>query len=317
MAFLKYNDVNLPILITILYLNFFFSNFYNNLLKLNKLWSYSYTKKKTIYNWQSFNYKIIINFFFLYLLTQKITIYSTHYLSINYKYIFVWLLLIIYINIKSKLFNNNYVEIFILISFFFFFNIISFIKNLLNTLFIMELYATIYYFFFLNVNIKKQINLINFKNLLLFYLWNSFITTFIYILGCFFIIQTCGSLDFQEINNFNNKLVYQINVIVISLGWKLGLPFFHFFKLEIYKYINKEVIILYSIMTLLSNILIFMILLNQNIIFYCLSNVNIFNLIIIFSVSISFYILKIKTFYHYIAFSNILTLSFFLVLYLI
>lgn len=85
-------------------------------------------------------------------------------------------------------------------------------------LFILELFSVYYYFFFINVHVEnKKFCILQYKNLLLFFLWNAFLTTIVYGLGLFFLVVSCGTLNFYELSLINNAgLEFSLVLILVS-----------------------------------------------------------------------------------------------------
>ena len=168
-----------------------------------------------------------------------------------------------YIRINSQNYDLKFINFIFQIFFFIFFSL-TLATNFLTLFFLMELLATCYYFFFLTTFSSKSKNFINkFKNLLILYLWNSFWTSIIYILFLTATIYYYGTLNFDEL-----YLVYSPKTWFIAYGFffslflKLGLPFFHFYKLQIYYFFDLKLIFFYSIVTTVTN-LIFLIILSN------------------------------------------------------
>lgn len=225
----------------------------------------------------------------------------------------IWLITpIIYIinNFFEKLINfkiNNNIYL-VLTSFLFFLIFILFINSFLTLFFFIELYGVLYYFFFLTSYKFTIQTLLKYKNGLLMLLWNNFLTTLFLALGCIFLLKDCGTTLFLDL-----KLVtldyLSIVLFMFGLFWKLGLPIFHFFKLEVYKYLIKENVFLFSILTILINFCIFYIFFNQSIVFSMLYLYNFISLVVMICIIIV--IINIKTFniLQFFALSGILTLT--------
>ena len=184
-----------------------------------------------------------------------------------------------------------------------------FCNSFLIYLFILEIFAVSYYFFFLNFSNKLTKYSINqYKNFLLFYLWNSFITTMLYGIGIFYLCFFVGTLDFYEIYMlFNQKLNLGITLILISLFWKLGLPGFHFFKVEIYKYLDGHHIFFFSLITVTINLILLFFLVTQPVLLLFLSNQKIYYFIIFTACSIICYYFNIVHLYNFLAWSSVIT----------
>ena len=98
---------------------------------------------------------------------------------------------------------------------------------------------------------------------------------------------------------------------------KLSLPGFHFLKIEIYKYLSFDIILIYSLITLIFNYLFITFLFNQNIIYITLQNYKFFNLLIIFSIGILIQKLKLNNFHEFIAYSGFSTNTLIIINYIV
>lgn len=220
-------------------------------------------------------------------------------------------------NILEKSFNfldNGFIFI-ILPSFVIFFIFLGFIKSFLVFLFFVELYSILYYFFFLASHKFTNQTILKYKNSLLLLLWNNFLTTIFMSLGCFFMFSYLGSTQFREIELLNTCVI-GIELFIIGLCWKLGLPLFHFFKVEVYKYLSKENLFLFSIITTLINVVIMYSLLLQPSLFMFVYNYNWFVLSLTVSINLVILNLKINNFSFFIALSGILTVLTSLIIFL-
>lgn len=134
-------------------------------------------------------------------------------------------------------------------------NIFYFINNLLTLLLVLELIATLYYFFFLNVGGVKNSTIIKLKNLILNYLWLSLLTLLVLSYAIFFIVLEVGTVDFKEITMLSNYIHPFICILFyVSIFWKISMSGFHFFKYEIYRYLEVEIIFYFSLFSLFVNV---------------------------------------------------------------
>lgn len=127
--------------------------------------------------------------------------------------------------------------------------------NLLVFVLLVECIAALYYYFFLQQNPRGELSIIRYKNLLSLYLWLSFFTLFFFIVACLWFVAYCGSLSFYELRWFG-ELSGPVSLLLIALFWKVGMPGFHFFKFEIYRYLPIREVVLFSSLSLLFNFLI-------------------------------------------------------------
>ena len=314
-AELSFNSVGLTILVLYIQLEGYYYLCYNNFIYFTKNLKVSNTQRL---NSQLTPYTNNTLYFILFLLS--IFFYKNNHL--NYSTLFFVAIIIMFnlnkilIKIANVTTLNNNTLFLILPSFTFFLYFIFYIKSFLVFFFFIELYSVLYYFCFLSsYNFTNQ-TLLKYKNGLLFLLWNNFLTSTFLVLGLFFVITKLGTADFYELNLITNEL-YCLYIFLIGLFWKLGLPVFHFLKLEIYKYLLKENVFLFSILTTLVNIIILFIALSQPIIFNTLILNNWTIVIISFSILLSIVNLNITNILQFFAFSSVFTVTTVLTVFLI
>ncbi len=85
---------------------------------------------------------------------------------------------------------------------------------------------------------------------------------------------------------------------------KLTLPGFHYLKLEIYKYLNVDTIIFFSVITTVLNYIFILHILNLNFIFYTLLSFKILSILLLFSFFFFIQKLKVNNFSEFIAYSG-------------
>lgn len=249
-------------------------------------------------------------------------ILSSFLFSKNFIPMFWLLLIIIFILIVTSnalsittIINKIDMNFFnILIPFFIgFLLLISFTNSFLIYFFFIELYGVLYYFIFLISYSDTNINLIKYKTSLLMLLWNNFFTTFFLALGCFFILYKFGSLNFTELNLLTTNY-FGIYIFMLGLSWKLGVPLFHFFKLEIYKFLIKENVFLFTIITTCINIFLLYFSFLQNIIFNSFYISNLIVITLLFLINLFLINFNNYNILQYFAISGVLTISTFLIL---
>ncbi len=217
--------------------------------------------------------------------------------------------------ILSKTFSSSSLYL-ILPSFAIFSFCFLLVKSFLTLFFVIELYSVLYYFCFLSSYTFTNQTILKYKNGLLFLLWNNFLTSFFLGLGSFFMLRYFGTTDFLELSLITTSTIY-IYIYILGLFWKLGVPLFHFFKLEVYKYLLKENVFLFSIITTSINIIILVFCLSQPIIFNTIYLHNFFLLVISFSIVLVLINLNLTNILQFFALSGVLTLSTFLSLFLL
>lgn len=281
------------------YSEFFYSLVFHSFFKNLKFFSIQQTKNKNSLIFKNLSYLMIINLIILFLFTLKSSL-----TNIFFSFIVIFIFINRYIN---KYFENyiNFLNFNIIIFFSFFF----FINNYVTFYLFIELYAIIFYFFFLNINFNfKQLFLIQYKNSLLLYLFNNFFTSILYLFGLHYIISQYGTINFYELNFFNSlSSDLCLYIIIISFVFKLSLPGYHFLKIEIYKYLTINNVILFSVITLYINFLLTLFFFNQNIIFFILNSYKFLNLLILCVFFFFIHKLKISNFQEFISYSGFAT----------
>jgi len=184
--------------------------------------------------------------------------------------------------------------------------------DFITLLLVVETITTVYYFFFLKHSLNTEITLSKYKNLISYYLWLSFFTLLFFTLNLFQWIYMYGTLNFKELQFFLTDSL-SVNFILVAFFWKLGVPVFHFFKLELYKYLDFVPMLMFSILSLLINTILFLYLLNV------LSVVLNYSLFIVFIVLVINILLLIqgldKIFmFYFFAISGVNTWAFFLII---
>lgn len=221
--------------------------------------------------------------------------------------IFFWKLSSVLDKFPSDRSVNNSIYL-VLSSFGIFLVFLFFIQSFLVFLFFIELYGVMYYFLFLTSYSFTSQTLLKYKNGLLLLLWNNFLTTLFLSLGCFMLMRFNGSTNFYELS-FLNVNALAVYTFLLGLCWKLGFPIFHFFKLEVYKYLLKENVFLFSTLTTVVNITLLYICFTQPVIFQSIYLYNFLFLVLIFAILLLILNLKLTNFLQFFALSGAFTLT--------
>lgn len=221
--------------------------------------------------------------------------------------------LVIRLNQYSK--NDFSILLIVNMSLYFYTYIFTFISSLISLLFLLELLTVLYYFYFLNNHNNTKLTILQYKNSLLLFLWNSFLTTTFFSLLMLYCLLKWGSTGLYELNLYNNSLVFII-LLLISISWKLGLPLFHFFKIELYLYLLSESIFLFSVTTLFINIFFFFFILSQPFIYTIFASASPLILSFIVSFILTLINLNISNFFYFLSYSTLITLTTVLALFL-
>lgn len=314
MAELSINNLFLVGIVFFIQLELFFNICYNNIIFFTK-----YLKNSKLNTPTNTTLQTYLNFFYVFFLLTLFTLkisYPTNLTLIILFTLLFWLLdkFLHNFTLFSKINTNLYKVILTLIVGFM--SLLIFVDSFLSFFFYIELYGVLYYFSFLTSYSLSNQTLLKYKNGLLLLLWNNFLTTFFLAIGCYFLLKSYGTTNFRELYLVTNFSVY-VYIFLIGLAWKLGIPLFHFFKLEIYKYLLRENVFLFSVTTTLINTLILYFLLSQP---FILNTVYLNNFLIIpllFSINLVLVNLKIFNVLHYFALSSVLTMTTLLSLFLI
>ena len=300
---------NKSILLTFFFLiqiEFFIYLCYNNVILLTRL-TKIFHLNQVLNNFSVIN----INSVYLYLTIFVLSFFKTNFSYIDF-IILICLLFLFLLNYflekvsyKSNISNTIYIIIPTILYFIFFLTCSS---SFLVLFFLIELYGVLYYFCFLTTYNFTRKTILKYKNGLLLLLWNNFLTTILLVLSCFFLLRNYGTTSFNELSflQIYNPYIY---LFLIGFFWKLGLPLFHFFKLEVYRFLLKENVFLFSIITALINFLLFFVIFSNNVVFSVIYSVNLLLLIIFFSCFLILTNLKLVNFLQFFAFSGIFTLT--------
>lgn len=295
---LNYSFWNIILLFVYIYIEIFSQITNYSVFKNTKNYLLNYSKKKIT----DLNLKYLFLFYSLSIFYIFI-FFKTDF--INHYVISIILFYIIIIHLLKTYISNN--VHFLLFNIIIFLVLFSYINNYIIFFLFIELYSIIFYFFFITNNQSKSINILQYKNMLLLYLFNNFFSTILYLIGMYFIIYYYGTLNFVELSYLNKQPNLQIYLIIVSFVIKLSLPGFHFLKIEVYKYLSFENIIIYSVVTLFLNYIFLVTFFNQNLIHVNLNNYKLFNLLVIVSVLIFIQKLKLNNFHEFIAYSGFST----------
>lgn len=268
-------------------------------------------ENKIFFKYNSLIFSIIILMFFF-----------SKYNVFNNAFFFIFFLFsLAFLNYSLKNFylfqKNSKTQIQLVLCLFFgFFLIIQFVQDFFIFFFFIEIYGVMYFFFFLTSYNLTNFTVLKYKNSILLLLWNNFLTTIFLSFSCFLLLKNCGTTNFTELLILNNANQI-LNLFLISLGWKLGVPFFHFFKLEIYKFLTRESIFFFSIITTLVNILIIYFSIQISVIYNLLCLNNLIFIFIFFIINLILYNLNLQSILLFFALSSVITVSTVLVLLII
>lgn len=179
-------------------------------------------------------------------------------LTIMHTYLTITLIYMFLVFILANVFNATPRELHIIfLILIFFFTILTsfyFINNLMLFILALELISILYYFFFLQQTEKDLLTFLKLKNLLNLYLWFSFFTLVLLSFSVLVCVFTVGTVNFFQLECFRYTTTSLYwTILLLALFWKMALPGFHFFKLELYQYISILFLLIFSSLTLLLN----------------------------------------------------------------
>lgn len=296
---IDYKLISIFLLIPYLYCEVLHDLTLKNINQTSKNFLYADTKKKIQINIKSNLYSLIINS------TISIVLFSKHYES---NVFFTYIILYVFILRYAFSFIDQYMR-FIQLNIILFFFLTLFINNFIILYLSMELYCIIFYFFFLtNIDVNLHIKLINLKNMIIYYLFNNFLISILFLFSLQFVIQDFGTLNFFELNMFVMKtLNIYYYILILCLFLKLALPGYHFLKIEIYKYLPINNVVHFSTITLIINLFYVYTMFNCHLIYFTINSFKLFGLLLIFSFIILIQKLKVNTFQEFIAYSGFTT----------
>jgi len=242
-------------------------------------------------------------------LVSDIYIYFNVY---TYFFLITFILNITFFSIKNTQASNYIYFQNIIVLLFICLYLCIFCSNYIILLLIVELITTIYYFFFLKNSTDKSFSLIKYKNLISYYLWLSFFTLLFFSICLIYWVYMYGTLDIYELRAF--KLNIKLSLLMfISFFWKLGVPLFHFFKLELYRYLDFISLLIFSLISLIINSFLFIYLL------YLIDISSLYNTYLFILISFINFLLLIQAidkiyFFYFFAISGFNTWLFFIII---
>lgn len=235
-------------------LKFLSTNFSRSgkLLFIKNMYALLLTNIKTAYAWTYLTQ-------LLFLITCKTTAIrhsETEILLFYFSIIYIFIALIILFFSHIHVASNKDIELFWNWSMFLFIGLMHFhyVNNFLYFIFLIEVISIIYYFFFLSNISNVKGTIIQYRNLLSNYIWSSYLVLIFSAIFIFALTVSIGTLDFYETKSFlleNNNMPWQL--LILSIFFKVGVPGFHFFKLELYRLLSVVSLILFSLFTLFIN----------------------------------------------------------------
>lgn len=282
------------------YLEIFYVLIYTTIFKQIKTYNLIFFKKINYQMFKNTTIYYVINLKIIYLITLKLNYVNANILSLIFVYLIITQFFKIYRDTVFSFINFN------IIVFCFF---IMFVQNLITFFLLIELYAIIFYFFFLHYNIEKStFSTLKLKNALLLYLLNNFLTTILFLICIYWIVEIYGTVNFTELTYlYKPDKTWKLYLLFITFTLKLALPGLHYLKLEIYKYLDLESVIFFSVLTTYINFMLIIYFFNYNFIVVTLSFYKYFNMLIVLSIFFLIQKLKINNFQEFISYSGFAT----------
>jgi len=182
-----------------------------------------------------------------------------------------------------------------------------YISNFITFFIFLEIYSITFYFYLLNQNSHTSNLLIKYKNNLLLYLFNNFLISIFFMFFVSHIVYIYGTTNFSELQLFGNLTNNYFVILILSIIIKLSLPGAHYLKIEIYKYVSLENVIVFSVVTLFVNFILINFLTNINIVYNVINDYKLVVLLLPISIIVIIQKLKINTFNEFIAYSGFAT----------
>lgn len=289
----------------ILQLELFFYSTVKNFILFVKTLSASPKQPKSILNNSTTNPMLPLAWLTLLALMLKPNYAENLYFS----GVIIYLLLFSTLNFYYKSTNSRSISISGLSLFFLTYTLIfQCINTLLDFFLLVEFYGVIYFFFFCynsgdNIQSIKQ-----YKKTILLLIWNNFLTSLLLIISLYFLISKSGTVNFGEMYTLKACSTH-LFIFLVGLFWKLGLPMFHFFKYELYYYLDREFIFMFSILTTIINSNLIIFLLGQDIFIFTLLKHNLLWFVLVSLINLMFSFLKSPNILHYLATSGIITIT--------
>lgn len=191
---------------TIIHLENIFYFFYKKILLL-------YIKKKKRLNLELqlfyynlnpklvFSFNLVVFFFYKIIFIFNLSFFFNKLVLILIIFFFIYSI-VVYLLSFIFLLTNIFI-IFLINSLFLFLFLFIFCNSYLSYLFFIEIFSVYYFFFFLDLYNKNSLqNIFKYKNFILYFLWNSYLTTLFFGLGLVGILYEIGSLDFYFLSFF-------------------------------------------------------------------------------------------------------------------
>ena len=168
------------------------------------------------------------------------------------------------------------------------------------------------FFFSLKYSHNSLLTVNKYKNLISYYLWLSFFTLIFIVINLIQWIFLFGTLNFTELGYFLSENQLTI-FIFLAFFWKFGVSGFHFFKLELYKYLESFPLLIFSTVSLVVNtfLLIYLLYILSTILNY---SVSLLIFVMLFNIVILLQGLDKVYFFYFFAISSINTWVFFFII---
>jgi len=284
--------------ITYIYIEIFLNIIFVAIFKNTKNYFINYTKKDIKQINEKKIFSVYYYFIILYILSLKVVFFNNYIYSV-----------IVFYAVIAKFINKNVDHNldFLMFNILILLLAFNYIENILIFFLFIEMYSIIFYFFFISADQTSMTNALQHKNMLLLYLLNNFFSTVTFLLGIYYMIVYYGTLSFSELGYLPKIPHWEIYFLIISFIIKLSLPGFHFLKIEIYKYLPFNIVIVYSVVTLFLNFVFISFFFNQSIIYINIVEFRLFNLLIIMGLLIFIQKLKLNNFHEFLAYSGFST----------
>lgn len=222
--------------------------------------------------------------------------------------LFYFFLKIFALTYKFSKLTNPFIA-FICFSVFFFVMFLPLVRSYILLFFFLEVVSVYYYFFFLFMDLQRShITFIKYKNFIVYYLWNSFLTSIFAGLSLGWCLVAFGSTNFDFLNSFSGAdLCSCIFFFFLAFLFKLGVGGFHFLKLELYLYLDIGSIIYFSVISIFINFFILGFFLVQPSVLSFMATYTLAFLVVLFFFSVLFLFVRVNSLPQFFAVSSLIT----------
>lgn len=109
-----------------------------------------------------------------------------------------------------------------------------------------ELFGYLFYLQFLQFFTKNNNKTAHYFDNLLLYFWVNFFGSVIFVVFIIFVFFKFTTVDFISLTGYSKNLQNIFYIFLLGFSLKIGMPGFHFFKMELYKNLKLDAIVNFS-----------------------------------------------------------------------